>query len=460
MEQAKNTAPARAELSLAQVLGALSHALDLTEGQPPGHCLRSCWIGMWLGRELGLGDDELYDLYYTLLLKDSGCSSNAARLCELYGSDDRAAKHDVKTVDVQKLGPLGRFVLGHAGLGTGLVERFTRILHLIRHGDRLADELVSARCTRGAEIARDLGFSARVSAGIHGLDEHWNGKGRPEGLAGAKIPRASQIALLAQVVDVFHAGSGTLAARKEVRSRRGTWFDPALVAAFERVARAAALWEGLRANDLELRVRAFEPPSCAVPLTDERLDRIAAAFGQVIDAKSPFTAGHSARVGEISVAIGRELGFDPERLRWLRRTALLHDVGKLGVSNTILDKPGKLEAHEWEVMRRHPAWTEEILMRIDPFREMAALAAAHHERPDGKGYPRGLKGAEIALDARVVTTADIYDALTADRPYRAAMPREQALSILEEMRGAQLDPTCLDALLRVLARDSAQGEAA
>src|ERR1051325_743410 len=178
-------------LLLAEVIGAFSDALDLTEGQPPGHCLRGCWIGVHVGRELGLDPSALWDLYYTLLLKDAGCSSNAARLCALYGADDFTVKRNFKSVDSDHLYEIASFVFKHAGLGRGLKERFQRFIDLAANGERLATELVATRCERGAAIARQLGFSEVVAAGIHGLDEHWNGKGRPEGLRGEAIPLGS-----------------------------------------------------------------------------------------------------------------------------------------------------------------------------------------------------------------------------------------------------------------------------
>jgi HD-GYP domain-containing protein (c-di-GMP phosphodiesterase class II) len=142
----------------------------------------------------------------------------------------------------------------------------------------------------------------------------------------------------------------------------------------------------------------------------------------------------------------------PERRRWLKRAALLHDIGKLGVSNSILDKPGKLDPDEWAAMQMHAAYTETILSRISAFGDLAAVAGAHHERLDGKGYPRGLTGEQIALETRIITAADIFDALSADRPYRAAMPVTKALAIMAEMVGAAIDVECFAALRRAIAR--------
>jgi HD-GYP domain-containing protein (c-di-GMP phosphodiesterase class II) len=131
---------------------------------------------------------------------------------------------------------------------------------------------------------------------------------------------------------------------------------------------------------------------------------------------------------------------------------LLHDIGKLGVSNTILDKPAKLNEDEWAAMKRHTTLGEMILSRIAAFEELAAIAGGHHEKLDGNGYPRGLRAEQISLEIRIVTTADIFDALTAERPYRAAMPVDKALSIMTEMVGTALDPRCFDALKRAIRR--------
>jgi putative nucleotidyltransferase with HDIG domain len=194
----------------------------------------------------------------------------------------------------------------------------------------------------------------------------------------------------------------------------------------------------------------MEPGAGEVVLDDDYLDDIAAAFGQVVDSKSPFTSGHSERVARIADALAWRLGIAEPRRRWLRRGALLHDVGKLGVSNAILDKPGPLDDEEWAIMRQHPAHTEAILARIGAFAELARVAGAHHERLDGGGYPRGLDADRIAIETRIITTADVFDAISADRPYRRAVPIPQTLEIMQASVGTAIDPLCFEALKQVL----------
>ncbi len=443
-----SNAPA-AGLRLSELIGALSHALDITEGQPKGHCVRCCWIGMHIGREIGLGEREQWELYYTLLLKDLGCSSNAARICELYLADDLQFKRDYKTVG-DRLPQVLRFVFSHTGLRAGMSQRLGAIVNIMRNGPQIALELTQTRCQRGADIARQLRFPEAVAEGVHSLDEHWNGRGKAQGLRGEAIPMYSRIALLAQVIDVFRTADGPSAALQEVRSRAGQWFDPALVSAFERVAGNAAFWAVLGSPAIDREVLALEPGSFQVPLDDDYLDDIAEAFGQVVDSKSPFTSGHSARVAAYVDKIAAALGLPTSRRRWLKRGALLHDVGKLGVSNAVLDKPGKLDSDEWEMVRLHAQYTEAILSRIGAFGELARVAAAHHERLDGKGYPNGLAGDQIALETRIITTADIFDAISAERPYRGAVPIAQTLEMMAETVGTAIDPLCFEALKAVL----------
>ncbi len=438
-------------LRLAELLGALSHALDLTEGQPQGHCVRCCWIGFQLGRAINMRDQELSDLYYTLLLKDLGCSSNAARICELYLTDDRSFKQDFKKID-GSLPQALRFVLGHTGLNASLAERFRTVVNILRNGGEISRELIEARCHRGAEIAAKMRFSKYVCDGILNLDEHWDGTGKPENKSGRDIPLASQIALLAQVADVFHTTNGREAAISEVSSRSGTWFEPDLVEVFLAVSDSDEFWAALSSPDLKSRVLALEPTHAIRLADDTYLDEIATAFAQVIDSKSPFTRGHSERVAVFTDLIAEEMGKSPAHRRWLKRAALLHDIGKLAVSNAILDKPAKLTDEEFAVIKTHPSHSADILSTISIFADTAEIAHSHHERLDGKGYPRGLRAEQISQDTRIVTVADVFDALTADRPYRKAMLASQALAIMTKDLETAFDADCLHALQRALGK--------
>ncbi|SIR17124.1 HDIG domain-containing protein [Rhizobium sp. RU20A] len=437
-------------ISKAELIGALSYALDLTEGQAEGHALRCCFIGMTMAEHLSFPQDQRGDLYYMLLLKDIGCSSNAARICQLFLADDLTFKRDFKTLN-ESLPQVLHFVFSHTGLKAGLAERFRALVHNFTAGN-ITHELIETRCQRGAEIARQMRFSEAVATGILDLDEHWNGSGLPLGRKGAEISPLAQIALLAQVADVFHTASGPAAARREIARRSGKWFDPALAAVFATVAADPAFWAALKAPDMESRIKRFAPSDATETVEEDFLDAVAAAFAEVVDAKSPFTSGHSKRVALFADLIAEELGLSDEHRRHLKRAGLLHDIGKLGVSNQILDKNGKPDDDEWAAIKSHPGLGERILSRITAFADLAVVAASHHERLDGRGYPRGLTAEALGLDTRIISVADVFDALTADRPYRPAMPIDKAFSIMDRDVGLAFDPDCYDALKRALAR--------
>ena len=211
-----------------------------------------------------------------------------------------------------------------------------------------------------------------------------------------------------------------------------------------------ATWCALGEEELRQQVREREPGGVALLAGRGTLDRIAYGFAEIVDAKSPYTASHSFRVTELSLRIAARLGKPAADLADLRRAALLHDIGKLSVPNSILDKPGPLDAGEWETVRLHPFYTQRILEHIRGLERLAFMAASHHERLDGRGYFRGLSGDQVPIGARILATADIYDALSAPRPYRLALAEEQALGLMERDRGTGLDGECLEALGDVL----------
>ncbi|WP_291730960.1 HD-GYP domain-containing protein [Leisingera sp. F5] len=431
-------------LQLGELLGALSHALDMTEGQPKGHCLRCCWIGMQVAAELGMAPQARSDLYFTLLMKDLGCSSNAARICQLYKTDDLSFKRNFKTVNGLRQG-LG-FLWRNTASAAAPLTRLKTLKQVLAKNSSIAGELIDTRCNRGAAIARQMRFSEAVAEGIACLDEHWDGGGLPLGLTGDAIPLFSRIALMAQVVDVFAAGQGAEAAAAELERRAGTWFDPELVPVFTSVIRRPRFLPDLRDPGLEAEVLATPQARHIHPVDEDYLDEISEAFSLVIDAKSPFTHGHSRRVARYTAMICDQLGYTPARRRWMVRGALLHDIGKLGIPNTLLDKPGKMTEAEIARMKQHPVLGHQVLSRIFAFRELADVSAAHHERLDGKGYPYGLDAGQLSQEMRILAVADIFDALTADRPYRAALPLDETYAIMDKLSGSGIDPDCYAAL--------------
>ncbi|HEX7290591.1 MAG TPA: HD domain-containing phosphohydrolase [Conexibacter sp.] len=434
------------ELRLSEVIAALSHALDLTEGQPVGHAERTCLIGLRIAEALGLAEGERAALFYALLLKDAGCSSNAARMSALFGADDLALKREGKLVEWARVHETVAFAARSVQPDGSPLRRARRFAGALRGLAAEASAIVEARCERGADIVSMLGLPAASADAVRTLDERWDGRGQPHRVGGEQLPLLGRVAALAQTVEVFHARFGRGAARDMARQRRGGAFDPAVVDAFLSIHDGDALWRALANPDPSAEVAALEPRELVRLASEDDLDRIAEAFARAIDAKSPFTARHSEGVARFAVAIGERLAFDPEALRDLRRAGLLHDIGKLGVSNAILDKPGRLTDDELAQIRRHPAYSEQILLRVPAFAGWAVDAAAHHERLDGRGYHRGVDGRALSPAARTLAVADVFEALTADRPYRGPMAPDEALALMRRDVGTGFCPQAFAAL--------------
>lgn len=444
---ATHAAPPRdSAYRLSEILSALSCALDITEGQAPGHAVRTCLIGMRLAERAGVPREERGALFYALLLKDLGCSSNAARLCSLFGADDRALKREHKLTDWSRPTRSLRYALRHAVPGGSPMGRALRVASLLVHERGSGREMTRTRCDRGADIAATLGFTGATREAIRTLDEHWDGSGMPEGLAGAAIPLGGRIVCLAQTAEVFASAFGIDAAIEVAVERRGRWFDPDLVDAFRSLAAEDEFWAVLLGRSPERHLAALEPEDQILLADDERLDDVARAFARVIDAKSPYTYLHSERVAELAVTIGRRLHFGDAELRDLRRAALLHDIGKLGVSTLILDKPDRLTERERAEIRVHPAYTQRILERVGALAGIVEVASAHHERLDGQGYHLGLGAERLSPMSRALAVADVYEATTADRPYRKGLPRHEAVAILRKLAGTALCPSAVEAL--------------
>jgi putative nucleotidyltransferase with HDIG domain len=435
-------------IRMSDIISGLSYALDLTEGQPMGHSVRTCAIGMRIANAIGLSVSQQADLYYAVLLKDTGCSSNSSRLFHILNTDEIRAKHDVKTTDWTRVGWESlNYALTHVATGKPFLDRMRRLFQVASTQQQDSCDLVKIRCERGSYIARHLGFSDAVATGIYSLDEHWNGRGYPLGLRGREIPVFSRIANLAQTLDVFLRARGPAAAIDAARRRSGRWFDPELVRVASLLADNGTLWDGLNDTGLIAKVAALEPEQRQMRASEDSIDNICMAFADIIDAKSPFTYRHSNGVADAAIEIGSCLGLTVREMKLLRRGALLHDIGKLSVSNAILEKPAKLTADEWNIVKDHPFYTFEILKRIPGFADVSEDAAAHHERLDGSGYWRGYTGDQLSRSARILAVADVYDALRAKRPYRDSMPLEKVFEVMRADSPRALDPVCLEALI-------------
>ena len=433
-------------ISLANVISALSYALDITEGQPEGHSSRSCLIAMRIADVLQLTDVQRSDLFYGTLLKDSGCSSNAAKVCALFGADDRSIKKEFKVHDLTNKITALNYMARNIAPGQSLMRRATKLLTLICKPTASKD-LIQARCSRGADIAKKLGFSDSTAETVRALDEHWNGKGEPYRLKGDQIPLLGRIACLAQTVEVYFTTYGMAAAIDVAKERSGTWFDPNLVAALVSLKSDKEFWQTLATGDVRQALAEMEHEEQRVFVDEDRLDAIAEGFADIVDAKSPWTFHHSYGVAEAMDGILNQFGHSDESRRYWRRAALLHDIGKLGVSNLILDKPGKLTEGEFGKVKEHVDHTRRILHFVPCFRSFANEAAAHHEKLDGSGYSLGLTSDQLSQEAKALCVADIFDALSAKRPYNDRhRSLDEVFDIMDKEAKSKICPVSYEAI--------------
>lgn len=432
----------------AEVLGALSHALDLVEGQLPGHAERTWLIARRIGQAAGLREAQLTSLFFACVLKDSGCSTNSSRIQRVFGGDEQIAKQKVKFVDWSNSLASVWYAINAIDPAERFPEKVRRLLRMAGKPGEFMDQVTADRCNRGADIASSLGFSADCADAIRTLDEHWDGHGSPSHLKGDQIPVLGRIVCLAQTMEVFAATYGPDIAYRVARKRSRRWFDPALVGAACSFEHDHEFWRQHRTH-AESDGRATTMPTGAWQEVLAGTDGICNAFSSVVDAKSAFTAEHSNRVAAYAVGIARALGLGDDEQRELYRAGLLHDIGKLSVPNAILDKPSKLDDDEFARIKSHPRHSWEILNRVPAFERLAELASTHHERLDGHGYWQGLGAEQLDLSMRCLTAADVYDALTAARPYRGPMSGDEALAIMRRDEGKAFDPRCLAALERV-----------
>lgn len=412
----------------------MSRALDITEGQSVGHTVRSTIIGMRIAAELDLSAFDRVALYGALLLKDSG-SSGHSRVTEV--------------VDEQGERPR-RISLSPAHALTALKsvrsESLRAMTSLFRRSGRGVMHGMLTRAERGESIALRIGFSTATADAIRHIDEHWDGTGLPDGKIGHEIPLFSRIILVAQTLDAFNTQRGLAAAMRMARERSGTWFDPQLVRIARSFREDVSWWEALQSPDATAMAVAVEPQQHTRFVDERGLDEVAGAFAEIIDAKSSFTWQHSTNVAKYARATAYELGFEKRDVAVLNRAALLHDVGKLGISSGILEKAGPMTDDERAEMQRHPMYTWEILQRVSAFAGFARTAALHHEKLDGTGYPWGVRGEDLDIASRILCVADIYEALTANRPYRAGLSREAALKIIRSGSGKHVCPMATEAL--------------
>ena len=430
-------------LRLAELVAAVSLASDLGLGQPMEHLLRSCRLGLRLAESAGLSEDQRAVVYYVALLGWVGCHAESHEQAAWFG-DEIAMKADRYEVDMA--GRAGAsFVLRHAGAGGSPWRRARMLAPLIASHGKVAGAFEGTHCQLAGQVAVGLGLGTGVRDALLHVFERWDGKGRPDGLRGEQVALPARIVQLAGVVERHRREGGIDAAAGVARRRRGTQFDPALV---DRLCRepgrmlsgleAATSWDEL--IDAE--------PALRPALTEEQLQQALGAIADLADLKSPYTTGHSRGVAELVGAAAGRCGLPAGQAAELRSAAWLHDLGRLGVSSAIWDKPGPLSEAEFERVRLYPYFTQRMFSRSARLAPLAEIAGQHLERLDGSGYPRGLSGAALSPAVRLLAAADVYQALLEPRAHRPEYSPAGAADVLAaEVRAGRLDGDAVHAVL-------------
>jgi HD-GYP domain-containing protein (c-di-GMP phosphodiesterase class II) len=434
----------RTELRLAELLGVLSFGADLGMDQPMDHVLRQCVIALRLADRLGLEDSERQVVFYTALLAWVGCHVDAYEQAKWFG-DDFALKGDFRHADLAGPVPQALFMVRHVGLGRPPLQRLAMRLAFPGEGRVIAADMLVNHWRAADILADQLGLSREIRTSVEQTFERWDGAGVPHGARGPEILTSSLLVNLADVVEVYHRAGGVEAAVAVACERAGTQFAPTLVEVF--CSDAAAILDGLDESTVWSGVLALEPDP--VWLRGEQVDQALEAVADFVDLKSPYTIGHSRAVADLARGAAEALGLPGRDVDDLRRAGLVHDLGRLGVSNAIWDKPGELTGPEYERVRLHPYLTERMLTFSPTLAPLGAVAVQHHERLDGSGYPRGLAGDALSVPGRILAVADSYAGALEPRPHRpAASPDEAAATLRADARSGRADGAAVEAVLQ------------
>jgi len=426
-----------------ELVATLSLVADLGMGRPVERVLRQTVIAMRLADLADAGDAVRTATYYTSLLTWVGCAADTSDLAELFG-DEMSLFADTHDGDLAGAS-LATFMLRHLGRGTSPVRRLTMAGRFIATGGKSVRHVMQSHCQSTGELAHRLGLGDEVREPLVQAFERWDGRGVP-GTAGAeRLAMAARIVHLADCIEWFHFMGGTDAAVEVARQRRGTQFDPDLVDRF--CTHHANVLAGVDEVSAWDEVIALDP-GLGEELTEDGVDEALEALADFADLKSPCRAGHSRGVAAVAAGAATALGMAPEEVRMLRRAALVHDVGMIGVPSGVWDETKPWSLAQRERARTHPYLLERMLARTPLLERIAHCASLHHERIDGSGYPRGLRGDSLSLPARILAVSDVHQALTQARPHREALDEVSARRVLrEEAEAGRLDGDVVGAVL-------------
>jgi HD-GYP domain-containing protein (c-di-GMP phosphodiesterase class II)/DNA-binding CsgD family transcriptional regulator len=420
---------------LSELLAGLSLAIDLAGGAPLEKGLRTCAVAASLGDVLELDLPGRRATYHAALLMGIGCTAHAPENASMF-EDDMAFAATLRVLDPGDPVVLGE-QMGRFGTWASREPAGVLASRFIAAAPTVGPVAGHASCEVSAALGARIGLPAAAIAALDDVHERWDGLGLPAGRRGDELTLPGRIVHVAEQAVIADALGGRAAARAVVARRAGGHLDPELCARFAQ--HADDILAALDAPDLLAAVVAREPPPAA-PVGPDRVEAVAGALAIFADLKGRWLPGHSAHVMRLADAAAGLLGYDDDARACLRVSALLHDLGRVGVSSAVWDRPGPLGAADRERVRLHPHWTDRILAACPPLAGLAAGAAAHHERLDGSGYHRGARAGDLDGPARVLAAADVLAGLTEDRPHRPAVDDDGAArTLLAESAAGRLD---------------------
>ena len=431
----------------AEVVVALSRATELAMGQPADFALRSCVLGVDLAHALGMHAEDVREVFYLALMRYIGCNAETYALAALFG-DEIALRRALAPIDLAsgaELVPVLLRVIARAKADAPFPERLWRIVASLAQSKAVSTAVLNAHCEVAERFGTRLGFAPRVVRNLGQLYARWDGKGIPQGVKGEAISPAVRVVTFVQDALTLIDAHGRERCLEILRRRRGAAYDPRVVDRFMTDAEPL-----LRAIDLRTgwqSVLTLEPEPFG-RLEAGAIDEMLLALADFIDIKSPFTSGHSRAVAELAAEAARRSHLPESDARTLWSAGLIHDLGQAGVSTAILVKTGILSESEWEKVRLHPYHAERILDGLALFAPLSQLVGSHHERVDGSGYHRSLRGDALSLPAKILAAAEIYQSMIEPRPYRSALsPAAAANALQQAVRTGTIDADAARAVL-------------
>lgn len=428
----------------AEVLAALSICIDLGLGLPMEHVLRSSLLASMLADELELSEEQRATTYYANLVLWIGCHADSHEFSRWFG-DDLAMRRDSYQLDWSGL-PYLKFLVRRTGSHQPVTRRTHLLFTLMTAPRTRMAALMHSHCLSAALMAERIGLDHAVAEAVECAFERWDGSGLPSGRRGDEIPLATRIVQLAETCEVHLRTHGTSGALAMAQERSGGQFDPLLVQA---LARCRDRIDALPDHDVWTRALQLAPDDDVI-LRGAELDSLLGAIGDFADLKCPFTVGHSRAVSELAAAAASRMGLPTTDVDIVRRAGLVHDLGRMGVPNSVWETSAPLSESSWERIRLYPYLTGRVLARVHGLETVTAVAEAHRERLDGSGYPRGLNRSAQSMTQRILAAADSYRGSLEHRPHRPALTADAAaIRLRGEAVAGRLDPSAVEAVLSV-----------